>query len=162
MKDKEWTALKSNLAVDLVQLNEPVLCLLPGISKEKGWEYYRIFPKSVNIDKFQQFLIGLREANSDDKICIFIDNLTVHTSEKAKKTMRELGFKWMYNLAYNPETNPIEFVFSKVKHNFRNLRAKKFIGLTQDSHEALIHQAVKGVRKGDIVNCINHVIKLLK
>ena len=52
VKDREWTALKSNLAVDLVQLNEPVLCLLPGISKEKGWEYYRIFPKSVNMEKF--------------------------------------------------------------------------------------------------------------
>ena len=91
-----------------------------------------------------------------------MDNLTVHTSEKAKKTMRELGFKWVYNLAYNPETNPIEFVFSKVKHNFRNLRAKKFMGLTQESHEALIHQAVKGVRKGEIFNCFNHVIKLLK
>ena len=48
VKDREWTAPKSNLAVDLVRLNEPVLCLLPGISKEKGWEYYRIFPKSVN------------------------------------------------------------------------------------------------------------------
>ena len=91
-----------------------------------------------------------------------MDNLSVHTSEKAKKTMRKLGFKWVYNLAYNPETNPIEFVFSKVKHNFRNLRARKFMGLTQDSHEALVHQAVKAVRKGDIVNCINHVFRSLK
>ena len=102
-------------------MNEPVLCLLPGISKEKGWEYYRIYPKSVNTERFLDYLKGLREANGDDKICIFMDNLSVHTSEKTKKYMRELDFKFIYNLKYSPETNPIEFVFSKVKHNFKNL-----------------------------------------
>ena len=83
----------------------------------------------MNIDKFQEYLAGLRAANPDDKIAIFMDNLSAHTSERSKETMRQLGFRWVYNVPYSPEYNPIEFVFSMVKRNFRALRAKKLTGL---------------------------------
>ena len=36
------------------------------------------------------------------------------------------------------------------------------IGLTQESHEALIEKAVKAIRKQDVVNCVKHVNELLK
>ena len=91
-----------------------------------------------------------------------MDNLSVHTSDRAKKAMKELGFRWCYNVAYSPEWNPIESVFSLNKRRFRALRAKKLTGLIQDSHEALVHRAVREVRKQDIVSCVNHVIKLLR
>ena len=91
-----------------------------------------------------------------------MDNLPVHTSEDMKKFYREQGFKWCYNLPYSPEYNPIELVFSKVKHTFKMLRAKKMTGLIQDGHEAMVVKAVRAVRKQDIVNCIDHVLKLLK
>ena len=68
--------------------------------------------------------------------------------------MRELGFRWCYNVAYSPEWNPIELTFSILKREFKKLRARKLIGLTQESHEALVTRAVKAVRKADIVNCI--------
>ncbi len=91
-----------------------------------------------------------------------MDQLSAHTSKKSKTTMRQLGFRYIYNVAYSPEYNPIESVFSKVKHTFRVLRAQKLSGNIQLSHEALITKAVKSVRKQDIVNCVNHVQKLLK
>ena len=32
-------------------------------------------------------------------------------------------------------------------------------GVIQDGHEAMVRQAVENVRKQDIVNCVNHVVK---
>ena len=126
------------MAIDVVKLDEPALALLCGISREKGIEHFHVFEFSVNIDKFLQYLSGLRAANPGVPICLFLDNLSAHTSERAKTAMREHGFRYIYNVPYSPEFNPIEFVFSEIKTNFRALRAKKFVGLIQDSHEALV------------------------
>ena len=59
-----------------------------------------LFHQSVNIVKFKEYLIKLRQENGDDKICIFMDNLTTHTSKKTKETMRQLGNKYLFNLPY--------------------------------------------------------------
>ena len=121
-----------------------------------------IFSKSVNAAKFKKWLDAMRAANGDDKICLLMDDLSVHTSDKAKKYMKELWFRYIYCPSYSPEYNPIEMVFSKIKQRFKALRAMKLVGLLQDDHDALVHKAVKSVRKKDIVNCIDHVLRLLK
>ena len=90
-----------------------------------------------------------------------MDQLSAHTSERAKKHMKDLGFRYVYNVGYSPQWNPIELVFSKVKHSFKALRAKKLAGVIQDDHRALVEKAVKSVRKKDIVNCVDHVLKLI-
>ena len=91
-----------------------------------------------------------------------MDNLSAHKSDKSKEEGAKLGFRFIFNVPYSPEYNPIEFVFSKVKQKFRTLRARKLAGVIQDSHEALVRQAVECLRKKDIVNSINHVLKMLK
>ena len=58
-----------------------------------------------------------------------MDNLSSHTSERSKQAMRDRGFRWVYNVPYSPEYNPIEFVFSQIKRTFKTLRAKKLTGL---------------------------------
>ena len=135
---------------------------MAAISKEKGLEHYKIYEKSVNTQKFKQWLGELREMNGDDKIALLLDNLPAHRSESARMEMAKLGFRAIFNVPYSPEYNPIEFTFSKVKEKFRRLRARKMAGLIQDSQRALVAQAVECVRKKDIVNCVNHVQKLLK
>ena len=42
------------------------------------------------------------------------------------------------------------------------MRARKLAGVIQDGHEAMIRQAMDSVRKKDVVNCVNHVAKMLK
>ena len=142
------------MAADLAHLQEPTLAVLAAISKEKGQEHYRIFENSVNIQKFKQYLQELRNLNGEDKIALFMDNLSAHRSEKSKVEMARLGFRCIFNVPYSPEYNPIEFVFSKVKQRFRVLRARKMAGVIQDGHEAMVRQAVENVRKQDIVNCV--------
>ena len=155
--DTEWARKKENMAVDLEKLDEPTLAVLCGISKEKGLEHHRIFEFSVNVDRFIEYLAGVKEAHPEEKICIFMDNLSAHTSDRSKAAMREHGFRMIYNVPYSPEYNPIEFVFSQFKRNFRALRAQKLVGLIQDSHEALIEKALKKIKKKDVVSCVNHV-----
>ena len=51
-----------------------------------------------------------------------MDQLNTHTSDKTTKTMKELGFRWVFNVSYSPEWNPIELVFAQVKREFKVLR----------------------------------------
>ena len=132
--ETEWALPGENMTVDEAKLNEPTLAMLAAISKDKGREHYRVFPRSVNVDKFKEWLKELRERSGDDKIALFMDNLTSHTSDDAKEAMRELGFRWIYNVPYSPEYNPIELTFSQLKRNFRALRAQKLVGLRQEAH----------------------------
>ena len=104
-------------------LDEPTLALLASISAENGREHFHVYPKSVNTAKFIEWLHELRQLSGDDKICLFLDNLSSHTCDESKAAMRELGFRWCFNVPYSPEWNPIELVFSKLKHTFKVLRA---------------------------------------
>ena len=162
MLDMEWALPGENVTLDVAKINEPCLALLAAISKGKGLEHYRIFPKSVDTKKFKEWLRELRELNGDDKICLFMDNLSCHRSDKALNCMKELGFKYIFNLPYAPEYNPIELTFSLLKHKFKALRQQKLVGLRQEPHEALVKIAWESLRKGYIVNCIRHVEDLLK
>ena len=81
--DAEWSRPKENMAVDVAKLEEPTLALLSGISREKGIEYYQIFEFSVNVEKFIEYITTLRAANGQDKICLFMDNLSAHKSERS-------------------------------------------------------------------------------
>ena len=88
----------------------------------------------MNIPKFKEWLRELRGRNEGDPIALFLDNLSAHRSKKALNCMNELGFRWIFNVAYSPEYNPIELTFSKLKHLFRTLRAQKLVGLRQEDH----------------------------
>ena len=88
MVDTEYALPTQNVDIDTARLEEPTLALLNAISKENGQEHYMVFKRSVNVPKFKQYLDALRAANGDDKICLFMDNLSAHTSDKAKKHMK--------------------------------------------------------------------------
>ena len=146
----------------LVHLQEPKLAVLSTISKEKGQEHFPIFQDSVNVQKFKEYIQELRNLNPEEKIALFMDNLSTHRSEKSRAEMTRLEFRCIFNVPYCPEYNPIEFVFSKVKQKFRTLRARKLAGTIQDSHRSMVKQALESVTKKDVINCVNHVNKILK
>ena len=57
-----------------------------------------------------------------------MDNLSCHKSPESMKAMRRLKYRWIYNVAYSPDWNPIETTFAKVKHRFRCLRGQVITG----------------------------------
>ena len=76
--------------------------------------------------------------------------------------MKRLGFRFIFNVPYSPQYNPIELVFSQFKAKFKALRARKLMGLTNESHQDLVKRAVNGLKKKHIVKCIEHTDKLLR
>ena len=90
-----------------------------------------------------------------------MDNLGSHTAYASKKEMKRLKLRWIFNVPYSPQWNPIELTFSQIKKNFKDLRAKKFMGHIHDDIETMITKSVTMTKKKDIVKCVNHVLKLL-
>ena len=115
LSDLEWSQPKDNMKVALKRLDEPTLALLAGISWEKGREHFKIFDFSVNVAKFKEYIQEVRVTNGDDKICLYMDNLSAHRSKKSLACMREHGIRWVFNAVNSPDYNPIEYVFSKLK-----------------------------------------------
>ena len=101
--DSEWALKNDNMQVNIDKINEPTMALLCGISKENGLEHHMIFKKSVDADKFGEYIKALRHANPSDKICLFMDNLSVHRCEKSKDEMKKAGFRWILNIPYEPK-----------------------------------------------------------
>ena len=83
-----------------------------------------MFDYSINKEKFKIFLDELRSTYFYDDLCIYMDNLSVHTSKEIKARMDELGIAYIYSPIYSPEFNPIETIFSLAKRQIKNERLK--------------------------------------
>ena len=58
-----------------------------ALSEEHGIEHYEIFDKSVDKNKFSDYLLNLRRSNQFDRIAVFFDNLMVHKTELVKSKL---------------------------------------------------------------------------
>ena len=86
--------------------------MIAGISEEYGIDIVMTFDRSVNKYKFKCFLEELRRRYFLENLCIFLDNLSVHTSNEIKERLDELSIKYIYNAVYSPDFNSIENIFS--------------------------------------------------
>ena len=111
----EWAAKKSNITIEEETINEPAYALLMSVSEQNGVELAKVYKKSVNIEKFLKYIEELRAKTEGRKICLFMDNLSVHRSKKVIKELENCGIKYIFNLPYAPALNSIELCFSKVK-----------------------------------------------
>jgi transposase len=75
------------------------------------------------VAKFKQYIQEIRVANGDEKICLYMDNLSAHRSKKTLACMKEHGIRYIFNAVNSPDFNPIEYIFAKVKQKFKSLRA---------------------------------------
>ena len=75
---------------------------------------------------------------------------------------RGVGIRWLFNLPYQCQLNPIELVFSKVKQRFKTQRAKSLVRGKRPYIHTLITRSVKCLVKEEIRNCIEHASKLLE
>ena len=52
-------------------------------------------------------------------MCLYMDNLGIHTSRITAKVMRDQRYEWIFNPPYSPFANPIEECFSVTKHSYK-------------------------------------------
>ena len=80
------------------------------------------FEKSVNVDKFIQFLQELRAQQPNERLVIFLDRLNVHRSLRVKECCDDLGIIRVFNSSYSPNYNPIEGVIGVIKNELKRQR----------------------------------------
>ena len=91
-----------------------------------------------------------------------MDNLSVHHSNAAIERIDELGFEYIFTPAYSPDANPIESVFSIFKGQLKKERIKGIMEGKKVESPLLIERLWKQMEREKVINCIEHVLKLLK
>lgn len=64
---------------------------------------------------------------------VIMDNLGSHRGKRVRQAIRKAGAKLLFLPKYSPYLNPIEQVFSKLKHLLRKAQARSCDGLLQAS-----------------------------
>ena len=90
-----------------------------------------------------------------------MDNLSVHKTPRVLDEMSKLNFIPIYNTIYSPQHNPIEMIFSKVKHHFKSLKTNAIVNKVKLDTEGLIKESFATVSKQDVCNCIQHSLRIL-
>ncbi len=57
---------------------------------------------------------------------VIMDNLGSHRSKAVRRAIRQAGAKLLFLPKYSPDLNPIEQVFSKLKHLLRKTQARSY------------------------------------
>ena len=60
---------------------------------------------------------------------VIMDNLGSHRGKQVRQAIRQAGAKLLFLPKYSPDLNPIEQVFSKLKHLLRKAQARSYDGL---------------------------------
>ena len=136
--DRTWSRVNERQTIDLDKLfHGPIACCV-AVSAEKGVEHLMTWPKSVNGERFVDFLKKLRRKTHGRRICVYLDNISFHRSEDTKKEMDRLDFKYIFNPSYMPLANPIEECFSVAKHEYRKTKLNALAKNETVDHEKLI------------------------
>ena len=71
-----------------------------------------------------------------------MDNMRVHHSRVSKEAYKELKLTPIFNIAYSPQFNPIESVFSMIKSNYKKQLLKNLIENHKVQTRLLIRAAI--------------------
>jgi putative transposase len=68
---------------------------------------------------------------------VIMDNLGSHRGKLVRRAIRQAGARLLFLPKYSPDLNPIEQVFSKLKHLLRNAQARSYDALLNATAELL-------------------------
>ena len=162
IKQREWSAKNTNLTADQEDVYVGYRAALASMTAEKGMLVVHIYEHPIKEPEFRVHLGKLRTKAGRRPIALFMDNLWVHKNADIRELMAKLDIRPVYNVAYSPEFNPIEAVFSKVKRQFscqrlHNLVTK--IGFNMDNE---IETAFKTIKPAHCAACARKSLFLLR
>ena len=138
-----FACMGDNVVVDPNHGNSAATALIAGISAEHGLVHFLMYDRSVNTDGFLEFLENVTGSLGDQKIAVFMDNLNVHRSKRAKAFMEENDVRAIYNVPYSPEYNPIEVYFGHIKRPYRQMKLEKMVNKEKFDARKLIMEAIE-------------------
>ena len=119
VSDRTWSRARYPVKYDMRDINiKPIACAV-AISEKYGLDLLMMYPKSVTNDRFHTFIKRLRAKYPFRRMCMYMDNLSVHRSKATQKVLREQRFEVIFTPAYSPFANCIEECFAVVKQAYK-------------------------------------------
>ena len=106
--------------------------IITAISKEKII-HHNIIKGSADANHFRTFIMNLVNKGIENKH-LLVDNARIHHAKIVNDYLSTTSNKFLYNVAYTPEFNPIEHMFSKVKNLLRKRAYKNKTELIKNIH----------------------------
>ena len=128
--------------------------MLACMTEEWGFGNLVTQDHAFNTDDFIAYLKSLRRRHGARPLALFMDQLSVHKCARSLKEMERLNITPIFNVAYSPEFNPIESVFSRVKFFFCNTRLNDLVNRRGFNFERTIDMAFRKITLGHIRKCI--------
>ena len=88
-----------------------------------------LFDGPINGEAFAAYVRDFLVPTLSPGDVVIMDNLGSHRGKAVRQAIREAGAKLIFLPKYSPDLNPIEQVFSKLKHMLRRAQARSYDGL---------------------------------
>jgi transposase len=98
------------------------------------WELVDTTKKGVNGERFLQFLQNLIVIIANHDVILYLDNAKIHKIREVRGLLRAFGVSHLFSSPYSPDYNPIEYLFSYVKHRIKD----KFYE-NMNLHQTVLH-----------------------
>ena len=103
---------------------------------------FNLVKRAVNADSFIEFLHFLKRKHGAKPMALYMDNLRVHNTIAVRKVYEDLKIKPIFSPPYQPELNPIEFVFSQLKLKVKKMRLKDMLTKKPRPYTELVPLAI--------------------
>jgi transposase len=88
-----------------------------------------LFDGPINGESFLAYVQTFLVPTLGPRDVVIMDNLGSHRGKLVRKAIRETGARLIFLPKYSPDLNPIEQVFSKLKHLLRRAQARSYDAL---------------------------------
>jgi transposase len=88
-----------------------------------------LFDGPINGEAFLAYVVTFLVPTLKPGDVVIMDNLGSHRGKQVRRAIRAAGARLVFLPKYSPDLNPIEQVFSKLKHLLRNAQARSYDGL---------------------------------
>jgi len=106
---------------------------------------------AVNGDVFESFVERVLVPALSPGDVVVMDNLSSHKRARTRELIEGAGAELVFLPPYSPDLNPIEMVFSKIKHLLRSLAYRTRVALW-GAMQGVLDQ----VTASDAANCFRH------
>jgi len=106
---------------------------------------------AVNADVFEAFAEQVLVPALRPGDVVVLDNLSSHKRARTRELIEAAGAELVFLPPYSPDLNPIEMVFSKIKHRLRSLACR-----TVEKLWSSMRSVLDEVTASDATNCFRH------
>jgi len=108
-----------------------------------------LFDGPINGERFRAWVEQALVPTLEPGDLVVLDNLGSHKGKAVRRAIRNVGAHLIFLPAYSPDLNPIEQLFSKLKHWLRRQQAR--------SYDALCNAIAKTLETLTPTECANYI-----